>query len=203
MTMDRFKIWRVGLIPMILVVAVAATSWAGVYSFQEQFDLKIPSGLASKGWMADAQISVPACGFIEDIDVSINLTHTNVFELQIFLESPAETRIALNYYEDAEEPFSGQNYDWTVFDDEAEVGIEEADAPFSGRFRPISGGYLADFNGENAEGIWRIQVYDRLNMDEGVFLNARLDMVVNPEPATVVLFGMLAMLLRTKWIIAG
>ena len=112
------------------------------------------------------------------------MTHTNVFDLQIFLQSPAGTRICLNRY-DFHEFFEGANYTQTIFDDEAELSIKQAEAPFTGSFRPIEPYKLSEFDGEDNYGIWRLQIYDAWDWDTGTLDSFEL-IIATPEPAVAV-----------------
>ena len=74
---------------------------------------------------------------IEDIEVSINITHTFAADLNVFLISPEGTRVELI---DDLGGF-GDNFTDTVFDDEAATSIStitSAMAPFTGSFRPLA-----------------------------------------------------------------
>jgi subtilisin-like proprotein convertase family protein len=150
--------------------------------YEGQFDLLIPADAdASKGWMEDAIIEVPHHLTVHDLDVSVSLTHTNVFDLQLFVESPSGTQVLLNMYD----PYTGyakmEDYQGTIFDDEADTPIGDASAPFQGRFIPLES--LAAFDGEDAYGQWRLHVYDSWAMDTG-HLDAFGLAVTVPEPAT-------------------
>ncbi|MCJ7692318.1 MAG: proprotein convertase P-domain-containing protein, partial [Sedimentisphaerales bacterium] len=122
---------------VIIAVGGAATCFAtpgNIYSYE--FDLPIPAETDSSiGWMDEALLEVPDHIIICDIDVGISVTHTNVFDLQIFLQSPSGTRICLNMYDSFEGFFAGENYTNTIFDDEAQSSISQAEPPFTGRFR--------------------------------------------------------------------
>ncbi len=151
----------------ILVIAVVGAFPVfadSVYIYSGDFNLSIPSldepeSEFGAGWMDDAIIEVGVHHIIHDIDVGINLTHTNVFDLQIFLQSPAGTQLSLNMY-NLDEYFEGANYTNTIFDDEAELPIEQGEAPFTGRFRPTAGSLLQVFDGQDSFGLWRLQIYD-------------------------------------------
>ncbi len=173
-----------------------------VYTYSGDFNLQIPADLnAGKGWMADAVIDIDRHLTILDLDVGITLTHSNVFDLQIFLLSPAGTRMCLNMYDPLSEFFTGADYTQTVFDDEALVPIAQAQPPFTGRFRPYSSDGLELFDGQNAYGTWHLQIYDAFYADTGTFENFELTITTVPEPATVallVLGAALAALLRPR-----
>ena len=151
------------------------------------FDLQIPAHPDnSRGWMDDAVIEIPDHFTIYDLDVGINLTHTKAFDLQIFLQGPDGTTLSLNAYNPNNEFFQGADYSQTIFDDEAQNNIDESQPPFTGRFRPDAGSLLEIFDGQDAYGPWRLQIYDAYHHDTGTLDSFELTITV-PEPATVVL----------------
>ena len=175
---------------VLIVVGVSFPVFAGpVYIYSGQFDLPIPANPDdTRGWMADAVIEITDPFTIHDLDIRISITHTNVFDLQIFLQSPAGTRLCLNMY-DFREFFEGENYTQTIFDDEAETAIEVAEPPFTGRFRPKAidaANLLEIFDGENVYGLWRLQIYDAFYADTGNLDSFEL-IITTPEPATAIL----------------
>jgi subtilisin-like proprotein convertase family protein len=158
-----------------------------IYSFAGQFDLRIPAAAeATKGAMEDAVIEVPVHLIIEDLDVSVSITHTSAFDLQLSLVSPSGTAVVLNQADPFEGFYKGANYSGTVFDDEATTPIENGLPPFSGRYRPLSGSSLAAFDGEDAYGSWHFQVADIAYGDWGTFHSFQLT-ITTPEPVTAVL----------------
>jgi len=158
-----------------------------VYTYGGDFNLQIPAEQdASKGWMADAVIEIDSHFTISDIDVGVSLTHTNVFDLQIFLQSPNRTSLCLNMYNPYNEFFTGADYSQTVFDDEALIPIGQAEPPFTGRFRPDAGSLLEIFDGQDAYGPWQLRIYDAYYHDTGTLDSFELA-ITTPEPATVVL----------------
>jgi subtilisin-like proprotein convertase family protein len=179
------------IVAIVLIVGgVSFPVFAGqVHIYDGQFDLSIPANPDdTRGWMADAIIEITDHFILHDLDIRINITHTNVFDLQIFLQSPAETRICLNMY-NFREFFEGANYTQTIFDDEAETAIEQAEPPFTGRFRPRAidaANLLEIFDGENVYGTWRLQIYDAFYADTGNLDSFEL-IITTPEPATAIL----------------
>ena len=152
-----------------------------VRTYGGQYDLRIPADPeAGKGWMHDAVVDVPDHFDIYDVDVRISLTHTCVFDLKIFLQSPAGTRICLiSYNPYLNEYFVGENYTQTVFDDEAEIPINQGKPPFTGRFRPRED-HLAVFDGEDAFGLWRLQILDAWDANIGNFNS--FELIISPKP---------------------
>jgi len=155
------------------------------------FDLRIPAEPdSSKGWMDDAVIEIGDHFTIYDLDVGITLTHTEVFDLQIFIESPAGTLLCLNMYNPSYEYFEGEDYIQTIFDDEAQVPIEEAEPPFTGRFRPRSPAQLSVFDGQDTFGQWKLQVYDAFYDDTGTFDSFEVMVTIcEPGTATLLILG--------------
>lgn len=161
-----------------------------VYNYKGEFNLQIPADTdASKGWMADAIVEVDCHVTILDIDVGINLTHSNVFDLQISLQSPNGTTLCLNAYNPSNEFFQGADYSQTIFDDEAQSSIYESQPPFAGRFRPNASNGLDIFDGQDAYGPWRLQIYDAYYHDTGTLDSFEL-IITTPEPATAVLLAL-------------
>ncbi len=178
------------------------------YTYGGDFDLPIPAlgdpqREYGRGWMADAIVEVPDHFTIYDLDVGVSLTHDSFFDLQIVLQSPAGTEVALNpsgntaFIVRGEDgrlgPVGGSKK--LVFDDEAVVPIEQAEAPFVGPFRPVEPYRLSEFNGEDAYGIWRLQIHDAFYAHTGRLDKIELIVTV-PEPATAILLTLGAALLR-------
>jgi hypothetical protein len=182
---------------VIIAVGGAAASFASpsnIYSYE--FDLPIPAGTdSSMGWMDEALLEVPDHIIICDVDVGISITHTSVFDLQIFLQSPSGTRICLNMYDSFEGFFVGENYINTIFDDEAQNSISQAEPPFTGRFRPLDPYVLSEFDSEDAFGLWRLQIYDAFYYNSGMLDSVEL-MITTPEPATTMFLILGAGLLK-------
>jgi len=155
--------------------------------YGNDFSLPIPADTQdSRGRMDDAILDIGEHHIISDIDVAINITHTNVFDLQIYLQSPSGTEICLNRY-NLDEFFIGQNYSQTIFDDEADTAIEQGTAPFTGSFRPRAGNKLDVFDGQDIYGTWKLRVYDTFYYDTGLLNRFEL-MITTPESASFILF---------------
>ncbi|MHC4193270.1 MAG: proprotein convertase P-domain-containing protein [Planctomycetota bacterium] len=174
----------------ILIVAVTASdkiSFADtVYVYGGDFDLPIIDVPGPGSLVTEAIIDIPDDFIIHDLDVAITITHTNVFDLQLFLQSPAGTRICLNMFDFEDEFGVYPNYTDTIFDDEAQLSIKQADAPFTGPYRPIEPFLLSEFDGEQTPGQWSLQIYDMYDWDTGTLNHFEL-IIATPEPTTVVL----------------
>lgn len=194
--------WLVAILPVLMGFCVSASA-GPTYVYNGHFNPRIPADPdSSKGWMDDAIIEITDHLTIFDLDVGITLRHTNVFDLQVFLQSPTGTRLGLNMY-NLDEYFEGEDYFQTIFDDEAEIPIEEGEPPFTGRFRPRAGNLLGIFDGQDAYGPWRLQIYDAYYADTGNLNTFELMITIPAPPAAGLLIlgvGLVALLRpRTRW----
>ena len=181
----------------VTIAVVSHPVFAGlVCIYGGDFSLPIPAEPTdSRGWMADAVIDITEHHVILDLDVGLSLSHTSIFDLQIFLQSPSGTKLCLNMYNPYDEFIVGQNYKQTIFDDEADTPIEQASPPFTGRFKPRQPANLSTFDLEDSYGLWRLKIYDAFYYDTGTLQNVELTIRV-PEPATAILLILGAAFMR-------
>ena len=120
----------------------------------------IPDALGNTDLVFD--LSVPLVGTIIDVNLLVDITHTFVGDLELWLVSPAGTQVELSTANGG----IGDDYAGTLFDDEAATSILDGAAPFAGGFQPE--GSLADLDGENAAGTWSLLVSDTFaSLDDG------------------------------------
>lgn len=87
--------------------------------------------------------------------VCIDITHTWVGDLEIYLTAPDGTSVPLSYQNGG----SGDNYTSTCFVGTSTNPLEDALAPFSGNFLPD--GWLGSVNnGQVADGTWNLCIKD-------------------------------------------
>jgi Zn-dependent metalloprotease/subtilisin-like proprotein convertase family protein len=112
-------------------------------------------------------LTIEEAGMIADLNVSLDIEHTWVEDLEAVLVSPAGIAVKLFAHVGryGGRPSSGKDFHGTVFDDEAPVAIRYGLAPFNGSYRPE--GILHDFVGQNITGTWTLQVTDSYEEDEG------------------------------------
>ncbi len=162
-------------------------------------------GDPSKKIMLAEDIFMPISGEVLGIDLALNIEHTSICDLQIYLKSPDGTEVCINSYDydkDGGRMFepNRQNFYWTVFDSESPISIDSGKPPYSGLYRPNGPDSLTAFYGQQSRGIWQVRIADWIYADTGTFKNVRLDFHVNPElsaipePSAVLLFGFSAML---------
>jgi subtilisin-like proprotein convertase family protein len=116
-------------------------------------------------------------GVITDVNVSVNITHTYDSDLAVDLVSPTGQRIRLF----SNVGGSGENFTGTL-DDEAATAVTAGTAPFSGSYRPI--GPLSTFDGLGANGTWRLEVADTVELDSGTLNSWSLTISTGEPTAT-------------------
>lgn len=141
----------------------------GSFSYGNATQIPIPDFSGVPG-VALSPITVPSSGpIILDLDVNITISHTFVWDLDIFLIAPDGRQVLLASALD----FGGQNFTDTTFDDQAADSILDGFAPFTGRFRPLEP--LDGFIGQSSAGQWSLQVLDFAGGDTGFIENWSLE----------------------------
>jgi subtilisin family serine protease/subtilisin-like proprotein convertase family protein len=135
----------------------------------------------------NSYITIPAqTSRLTDVNVTLNLKHTWLADLDIYLISPSGTRVELVTDLNSNEPFMTN----TTFDDQAPQSILNGASPFTGKFRPE--GKLLDLNGENPSGVWTLEITDDNQQDFGTLFSWSLDIEtlgLAPQIVTLSLTG--------------
>jgi len=126
----------------------------------------------------EVEITGPA--FVLDVDVVLSIDHTWDSDLDVYLFSPSGTSVSLT----TDNGGAGDGYFETVFDDDAADPVQSGSAPFTGSYQPE--GSLASLIGEDAEGIWILQVTDDFIADDGELLGWQLRLSVEGDGDGVV-----------------
>lgn len=100
-------------------------------------------------------LTVPQPGRILDVDAGLSLSHTRVWDLDIWLESPEGQLSELS----TDNGFTLDHHISTVFDDEATAYIQEGKPPFTGSFKPE--GPLSVFDDGSPAGLWKLKVINQ------------------------------------------
>ena len=117
-------------------------------------------------------------GQILDVNARLTIRHTWNDDLDVFLISPAGTRVEL--FTDI--GGSRDNFLGTTLDDEAEEYITDNFLSYALTFQPE--GVLADFDGENPNGTWQLVIADDESWDKGVLEAWSIDITYG-EPSAV------------------
>jgi subtilisin-like proprotein convertase family protein len=117
---------------------------------------------------------------ISDIEVLVNINHTWVSDLSLFLVSPDGTIFSL-----AEniglgtQSGSGDNFTNTIFYQNASISINNARPPFTGKFRPNQP--IDGLIGKTAFGNWTLNIEDNGPEDIGELLDFQINMTIKGE----------------------
>lgn len=93
--------------------------------------------------------------------MTINITHTADGDLGIYLHAPNGQYVSLS----DQNGNLGDNYENTMFDDDATQAISSGTPPFPGSYRPTEA--LSKLNNLPVNGTWELAVFDRLQFDIG------------------------------------
>jgi subtilisin-like proprotein convertase family protein len=119
----------------------------------------------NSGVGATSTIAVADTSIVQDVNVTVNITHSYDHDLTLSLTTPANTPITLA----AQRGGSANNFTNTVFDDEAANPISAGAAPFTGSFRPEQPLSVAD--GLSGAGNWGFKAVDGAAQDFGTISN--------------------------------
>ncbi|MGV8832261.1 MAG: DUF5801 repeats-in-toxin domain-containing protein [Devosia sp.] len=138
----------------------------------EAIDLSIP-GSGSGGSGSDPVVStieVPVGGSIADLNVTLDLSHSWLGDLEVSLIAPDGTRISL-LSEDGWYSVAGE----MTFDDEAASDVYSGeDTGWVGTWRPTADS-LADFDGKDMAGTWMLEIKDGYELDTGTLRSWSLE----------------------------
>ncbi|MCX6600359.1 MAG: proprotein convertase P-domain-containing protein [bacterium] len=134
--------------------------------------------IPDSGDSAAMELTVTEDVVISDLDVTVNVDHTWMGDLDLYLVSPQDTVVhlaprgtgdSLNGYVDCR------------FDDEAALSITQGFYPFTGRYRPV--GSLSVLDRNTTAGTWLLRAVDRAPGDSGNIRDFTLH--VQGEPVSV------------------
>jgi len=180
---------------LYLVMGIKSVS-ANVLIIGSDFQQPIPAESDGQAWMDPVHLTVDRNLHIIDLDVQLEITHTEISDLRIFLDSPWGQTIMLK---DVWPPLwrnPRQNMYGTIFDDEAAIPLCEGFPPYSGRFLPEEDS-LSIFDGYNARGVWTMRIWDDYLADAGTLDRWELHITHIPEPVSL-LYLLLPLLFRLR-----
>lgn len=128
------------------------------------------------GNVYNSVISVSDSYVITDVNVTVNISHTQNSDLDIYLISPAGTSIELS----TDNGGSGNHYNNVTFDDASTNTLPTGNTTLSGTYRPE--GTLAGFNGENSNGNWTLSVTDDSFWNGGTINSITINLCYTPIP---------------------
>ena len=151
-----------------------------------KFAQRIPAQGDGHAAMDPVNLFVSQHVTICDIDVYLDITHTEVSDLRIELETPwGETVMLKDVWPLLWKNRRSNIYD-TIFDDDALDFLKRGKPPYGGRFRPAEGYCLSDLNGKDAYGPWTLRIYDVYLADFGTLDQWELYISHVPEPVSLI-----------------
>lgn len=131
------------------------SSWTSTLAQQNSFSSSPNAAIPDNATAATYIINVNGlAGVINDVNVSVDITHPYVSDLDVYLISPAGIRVEL--FTDV--GGSGGNFTNTVLDDESGTAITSSSASFTGSFQPE--GLLSTLDGQSPNGNWTLEITD-------------------------------------------
>src|SRR3972149_6767474 len=124
------------------------------------YSTDVPKKIPDRGSITST-LNVPDAATIADINVTLNITHTNDADMDVYLRAPDGTRVEL--FTDV--GGAGDNFNGTTLDDEAAAVITAGTAPFASSYRPE--GAFSGLDGKSANGTWTLEVTDDANRNTG------------------------------------
>jgi subtilisin-like proprotein convertase family protein len=121
---------------------------------------------------------------INDVNVSINISHTWINDLTVSLISPNGTIVQL-FTNQCSATAAGFQNAIATFDDASTLTLVCGSTPpsVSGRVIPLQP--LSAFNGQNSQGIWKLRVFDKANLDGGQINSWNLEICSNQAPLSI------------------
>lgn len=130
-------------------------------NFSNSTSIPIPDGAGAgvEGTPVISTINIPSSIILNDVNVTVNITHTYIEDLKLVLKSPSGTQVVL-YANNC----GGQDNINVIFDDAGTTAIN-CGSLFQEVVTPLSA--LLPLNAENAQGDWTLTVTDNYNNDTG------------------------------------
>ncbi|MBN2376387.1 MAG: proprotein convertase P-domain-containing protein [Sedimentisphaerales bacterium] len=157
----------------------------------DHFQQRIPAEGITPGLMDPVTLFVPYHQTITDVDVHLQITHSAVCDLMIYLDAPWGQTVTLKDDEMMVElwPPGSQtaNMLGTIFDDEADIRQFQGQPPYTGRFLPALGQSLSLLDGYDAYGYWTLRIDDIAEADIGTldYLALDFEFTHTPEPTSL------------------
>jgi len=168
---------RVGrkVLPVLAFLAILvpnSTIFAGTTTITNN-----ETGAISDNSCIDRTFDMVSSVIVTDVKIEVNIDHTYRADLDITLSSPSGTLVNLT----SDNGGSADNL-YVQFDDDAAISIggDTSAQPPTVERRPEQ--LLNAFDGEDAQGVWTLQICDDANQDTGTFNYAVLDINDTPPP---------------------
>ncbi|NQU76682.1 MAG: tandem-95 repeat protein, partial [Planctomycetes bacterium] len=160
-------------------------SWSISFTTGELYEIispstDVPVGIPDEDFVESTLTVTGLSGHIIDANVTLDVTHTEVSDLSIWLVSPSGTEVRLV----DGVPNGGENFTGTTFDDEADMWIDDGVAPYTGAYMPYAD-ELALFDGEDPNGLWTLVIVDWYGGDVGTLNSWSISFTIIAEDGGV------------------
>jgi subtilisin family serine protease/subtilisin-like proprotein convertase family protein len=146
-----------------------------------------PASTATQG-VSSVAMTILDTREVLDVNISLNIQHANVSDLEISLIGPDNTTVLLynrrggNNADLGTRNGSGVPLTYTTFDDEAVSSpISSGTAPFSGSFAPEAG--LSAFDGKRLSGTWTLLIRDQRATANGRIIDWKMNIEYRNDTA--------------------
>jgi subtilisin-like proprotein convertase family protein len=147
---------------------------------------EVPVDIPAGGGVTSRIVVSDLPGNVRDLNVSLDIQHPSTPDLEATLISPTG-RTVLLFSGVGDNPFGSQDFQGTTLDDEATLRIQDGEAPFTARYRPMQP--LNRVDGEPANGTWTLRVEDLAGNFDGTLLDWHLSFDTGAgEPSTTTAF---------------
>jgi subtilisin-like proprotein convertase family protein len=167
--------------------------YASTSVIAEDFSQPVPAVGTGEEWMDSVTLTVPEHFAILDLDVYLDITHSDVSDLLIYLDGPGGESVWLKDYQLYDLRFQDDypampNMHGTIFSDEATLKMNEGSPPYDGFFLPAQRQALDVFDGLDAHGTWTLRIFDLAYANVGTLgrWELRFETTISPEPLSLV-----------------
>jgi len=168
--MKRWAVIFVLILPF-LFAACDGSGRGGVPPVLTYYSTDTPQVIPDGDFILSDILVTSGPSFVSNIEVTVAILHTSVSDLELVLVSPDGTWIYLT-----DNDSDGEDFWYTTFTEDAIVGIWETglfDSPRTGYYLPVES--LDLFFGENAVGVWTLDVEDNVALDDGYLIEWSID----------------------------
>jgi subtilisin-like proprotein convertase family protein len=174
-TAPRRALTALTALAMLLLLAPLASAQVTEMVVAADTPLPVPSS-GTSGTMVST-LTVPTGGTILDVEVTVDITHTFVGDLDISITSPQGITVQL--FDQHGGP--GSSIGLTTFSDAATTPIFLGSAPFNGAFQPFQP--LTAVDGGEASGTWTLDIVDNFGGDSGTLNGWGITVTIQPPDA--------------------
>ncbi|MDF1527068.1 MAG: proprotein convertase P-domain-containing protein [bacterium] len=169
--MKRWVILLVLILPLLLV-ACGGSGGSGPPPVFTYYSSDTPQMIPDEDFIRSDILVTGGPSYISQVEVTVAIFHPSVSDLVLVLESPTSgSWIYLTQNDSA-----GEHFWYTTFTEDALTWIRNtnsSDDPRTGYYLPAE--RLDWFIGENANGVWTLDVEDNVAQDEGCLIEWSID----------------------------